>query len=69
MTAKTPPTDDDVRLLCRIGEGAATCRYLTRSPVGWSCEKHGEFHKLLDQRVMLKMMNARGDNCEGKGAQ
>ncbi len=59
-------TDDHVRETCRPGAGAETCRYLTMSAVGWSCEKHSSLADTLDDRVAAGTMVARGDNCEGR---
>lgn len=58
-------TDDYAKSTCRIGQGAACCRYLTMSPKGWECQKHQSLRGLLDQRVSDGTINARGDNCEG----
>lgn len=67
MPAPDYPTDKDVKELCKIGQGHDCCRYLTVGAKGWSCEKKTPGIKaLLDQRVELKTMNARGDNCPGK---
>lgn len=51
--------------LCRIGQGAACCRYLVCGGRGFECEKHGELRATLDQRAAAGQMVARGDNCEG----
>lgn len=59
------PTDQWTKDTCKIGQGAACCRYLTMGGGGWSCEKHGSLAALLDQRVTAETLNARGDNCEG----
>jgi hypothetical protein len=64
------PTDEHAKAVCKIGQGAACCRYLTMGSsatdgVGWSCEKATKIGRYLDQRVADEMMNARGDNCEG----
>lgn len=67
MTADTPRYPDDayVKGPCKIGQGAACCRYLTMGPKGWSCEKHGSLQAHLDARVAAGTITARGDNCEG----
>jgi len=61
----TFPDDEWTKLVCRIGQGHACCRYLTMNPAGWSCEKHGNLKFHLDQRVATNIMTAQGDNCEG----
>ena len=58
--------NDNVKNICKIGQGHDCCRYLTMGPEGFCCEKKGSLKKLLDERVELKTINARGDNCEGK---
>lgn len=61
--------DDYVRSTCKIGQGAACCRYLLMDLAGWNCAKTvadgGTVRALLDKRVALGTINARGDNCEG----
>ena len=66
MSDQRYPDGEHIKDVCRIGQGAACCRYLTMSPAGWSCEKlHPEGKALLDARVAAGNMNARADNCEG----
>jgi hypothetical protein len=62
------PDDYWTRTVCKMGQGAATCRYLTMHPEGWSCEKHSGLRTHLDMRVKQNSIRARGDNCEGKRA-
>lgn len=59
------PEHEHITNVCRIGQGAACCRYLTMSTQGWGCEKHTALKRTLDRRVEVGEMNARGDNCEG----
>ena len=60
------PNDDYVKDICKIGQGAACCRYLALSGGVWSCEKSVPQQKMyLDQRVADGSINARGDNCPG----
>src|SRR5262245_18136903 len=63
-----PPTDFHTRTVCRIGQGADCCRYLTMSPGGWSCQKLTGLKAELDRRVAAGTMVARGNNCPGLGA-
>ena len=58
--------DEHAKGVCRVGCGKECCRYLTMSPLGWSCEKHSSLRPLLDARVEMGTMNAQGDNCEGR---
>lgn len=55
-----------IKTVCRIGQGAACCRYLTMGPGGWRCEKLTTLRATLDA---ANHMVARGDNCPGRGNQ
>lgn len=55
-----------VKEICKIGQGALCCRYITMGAKGWGCEKHSSLGSYLDNRVALEQIVARGDNCEGK---
>lgn len=71
MNTNAPPVfidDDWAKDTCKLGQGAACCRYLTIGANGWSCEKHSTLHFLLDARVESGTINARGDNCEGRAS-
>jgi hypothetical protein len=49
---------------CKVGHGAACCRYVMMGASGWSCGKlDPRFKVAIDQRA--PMMNAKGDNCAG----
>lgn len=67
MVKPEPPDDFCVREVCKIGQGALCCRYLTMSPNGWSCEKLTDMGRELDRRADAKQMVAIGDNCLGRG--
>lgn len=56
-------TDEHAEVVCRIGQGAECCRYLTLGPAGWSCEKFTALGIFLSVRTD---MLAQGDNCEGR---
>lgn len=60
------PDDAYAKQVCKLGQGHETCRYLTMTGGGYSCEKNGRMHDLLDYRAKTGRMGARGDNCEGK---
>ena len=49
--------------VCRPGNGAETCRYLTVGGAGLSCEKLSMLGLTIDMRV--DKMVAKGDNCAG----
>ena len=61
-----PIPDEYVRETCKPGQGEGTCRFLTMAPWGWSCAKFTELAGLINKRVADKLMNASGDNCEGR---
>lgn len=62
----TYPDDHHAKTVCKIGQRAETCRYLTlHGAAGWSCEKATDVGRLLDERVAQNTINARGDNCSG----
>ena len=54
-----------VREVCRIGQGHACCRYLTMGAGGWDCAKNTSIRRILDERVVMENIVARGDNCPG----
>lgn len=60
------PDTDYAKTVCKIGQGAECCRYITMAPTGWSCEKHGSLKAYIDFRVLRDAMVSKGDNCEGK---
>jgi hypothetical protein len=66
MSASEFPEPDYIKDVCRIGQSHACCRYLTMGPGGWCCEKNTGLSAVLDARVALGSMVARGDNCEGQ---
>jgi len=61
-----PVDDAHAKTVCKIGQGAACCRYLAMGGNGWSCEKGSNLRYHLDARVAQGTMNARGDNCDGR---
>jgi hypothetical protein len=58
-----------VRDVCKVGQGAACCRYLALGPlaIGWMCAKHTALKDTLDERVAEGTLKAQGDNCAGRG--
>ncbi len=59
------PDNKQVREVCKIGQGAECCRYLTMGANGWSCEKLSEMGITLDAKALAGSMTARADNCPG----
>jgi hypothetical protein len=56
-------TDEYRKAVCRLGEGAACCRYLTMGGGGWGCAKRSPMREAIDRRA--DTMGAKGDNCDG----
>lgn len=56
-------TDEHRASVCRIGQGAACCRYLTVGAEGWACEKRTSMRHGIDHRA--PEMISQGDNCDG----
>lgn len=61
-------TAEEFKNLCKAGQGAATCRYITAGPGGFQCAKHTNLHRTIDARVAERTMVATSDLCPGKGA-
>lgn len=57
--------NDQVKNVCKIGQGADCCRYLMFGD-GFECARNTATAAILDMRVLAKTMIARGDNCDGK---
>lgn len=60
------PDTEYAKTVCKMGQGAECCRYLTMAPMGWSCEKNGPLRNYIDFRVRNDQMISHGDNCDGK---
>lgn len=58
--------NEHIKNVCKIGQGHDCCRYLMMGAGGFECAKHSSLQALLDSRVEMKTIVARGDNCEGK---
>jgi hypothetical protein len=50
--------------VCKLGQGPATCRYLTLGENGWFCAKLDKKLKGDIDRQQETFM-AKGDNCDG----
>lgn len=52
--------------VCKMGHGAACCRYLAAGPRGLECLKLTPMlKKIIDERSAAGLMGAKGDNCDG----
>jgi hypothetical protein len=58
--------NETIKNVCKIGQGAACCRYLTMGAGGFNCEKYTSLGRLLDLRVDTNSIVSHGNNCEGK---
>ena len=54
-----------VTVVCKIGQGAACCRYLVVGTTGFECAKLSALKLVLDERVQQRTMSAQADNCAG----
>jgi hypothetical protein len=50
--------------VCKIGQGAACCKYLLVGPGGFECAKEEGYKELVD-KAWNSSKNAQGDNCNG----
>ncbi|MGO8241293.1 hypothetical protein ACC806_34715 [Rhizobium ruizarguesonis] len=61
---------DYAQAVCKIGQGAACCRYVVGGPHGLECAKHTpELAAQINRRVAAGAFTAQGDNCEGLKAE
>ena len=52
--------------ICRVGQGAACCRYIVSGGNGIECVKHEpNLNQQINERVREGLFIAQGDNCEG----
>lgn len=55
-----------IKDVCKIGQGAACCKYLLLGAKGFECGKiNEEWRKVVDDNWNPRK-TAQGDNCEGK---
>lgn len=65
MTGEIIP-DEYVDKTCKIGQGAACCRYLVMGHKGFECMKGVHSVALtIDQRIIAGTYHSLGDNCQG----
>lgn len=57
------PTDEEVKELCKPGEGVNTCSWLLMSSKGWECCCLNKPISLVNRRK-LKTMTAMRDGCD-----
>jgi hypothetical protein len=75
MPSMSEPSDKQVEMdmtyikdVCKIGQGASCCRYLTMGAKGFECAKlEDKFKVSIDERVETGQMVSAGNNCEGYG--
>ena len=58
--------NEQVKNICKAGQGNACCRYLVIGTRGFECVKQSDMREYLDARVAMETMVARADNCPGK---
>lgn len=59
-------SDQNLKEVCKIGQGKDCCRYVTVGPKGFECAKNtGLLRCILNTKVERNMMVAQGDNCDG----
>ena len=66
MNNKIHMRTDYLTKICKIGQGAACCRYIVAGGNGISCAKLTGLKTTIDQRVADGKFTATSDNCEGK---
>lgn len=54
---------DHVENVCKLGQNADCCKYLTMGSGSFECAKITSLKSIIDARTD---MNAKSDNCEGK---
>lgn len=57
-------TDEHIRDVCRMGQGAACCSFLILGSGGFECAKGTSLEQTLRVRREFGM-TAQGDNCSG----
>ena len=55
--------DGHLKSVCKIGQGAQCCRYLTGNPADFKCAKTNGMKAAIDARA--EKMKSKGDNCPG----
>lgn len=56
-------TPDEVRDVCKIGQGADACRYIIVTGNGFMCARESGMRDLLDMRVAEGTYAAEAVNC------
>lgn len=64
----TRPDQGWVQDVCKMGQGAACCRYLAVDAKGFCCLRLTDAKAMLDERVAMGTMHARSDNCTGRAS-
>lgn len=56
-------SNETLKNVCKIGQGANCCRYILCGQNGFECGKLTKLKESIDKRVNI--MAAKGDNCKG----
>ena len=56
-------SNETLKNVCKIGQGANCCRYILCGQNGFECGKLTKLKESIDKRVNI--MTAKGDNCKG----
>lgn len=60
--------NDVLKDICKIGQGAACCKYLLAGENGFECAKTNGWKDIVDNNWKTVKHTAQGDNCEGKNS-
>ncbi len=61
-----------LKSICKVDSGKETCKYLflisgeNGAPIN-TCSKKTSLKKTIDEMSILKLLQAKGDHCEGLG--
>jgi len=58
-------SQDQLKTICNIQDGAKACRYIVLGVNGFTCVKHTMMKEVLDKMVDEGKMVSKGDNCSG----
>lgn len=56
-------SEEHVREVCKLGQGAECCRYLVCGADGFECHSSGPLKRMLDKKA--SSMTAQSINCKG----
>ena len=55
--------NERLKKICKMGQGASCCRYMTADGEGIKCAKNTSWARIIDERIAT--MTTKSDNCEG----